>query len=57
MKIGQILRENQPNEYKNLVSKEYISKNQEHFSTKDIEELMKHSSYKRSKGGALRQIK
>lgn len=57
MRIGQILKEKQPEEYMKLRNKQKRSKGQEHFSTRDIEELMSHSCYKRSKGGALKQIK
>jgi len=57
VKIGEILREKQPKEYKKLRNEQNTIKKHEHFSTREIEELMYHSCYKRSKGGALRQIK
>lgn len=53
MKIGEILREKQPKEYKKLRNEQNTIKKHEHFSTREIEELMYHSCYKRSKGGGF----
>ncbi|TDT63412.1 hypothetical protein [Fonticella tunisiensis] len=55
MKLGQVLREKQPNEYRKLNKrKKKERKAKEHLSFYDILELMKHDSYERHRG-ALRQ--
>ena len=58
MKIGQILRENQPDIHKKLNKdhkKKKKPKREENLSFKDVMDLMKHDSYYRGKGGAIRQ--
>lgn len=54
MKVAEILIEKQPKEYKELNKKNKEKK--EHFSERDIRELMSHSAYKRC-GRAIKQIK
>ena len=56
MKIGTFIKENQPDSYKKL--KRNKSKNKkENLTEKDIKELMHHSSYKRSRRGAIKQVR
>lgn len=62
MRIEDILKENQPTEYKKLKDKpkkrEKLShaKANEELTERDIKELMSHSSYKR-KNGYIRQVR
>lgn len=55
MSIENIVKENQPDSYKKL--KKIRSENKEKLSEKDIKELMNHSSYKRSRRGAIKQVR
>jgi hypothetical protein len=60
VKVEKIIKSQQPNIHKKLKensSKKKSKRGKEHLSFSDVMELMKHSSYKRSKGGAIRQIK
>lgn len=61
MKIGEVLREKQPKEYKEINKKPKKNtpvERKEKLSTYDIEELMgvRRHRYKRSHGGAKKQI-
>ena len=56
MKIGQILQDKQPKEYKRI-NKERKKKYKENLSERDIKELMGHSSYKRGPGGSIKQVR
>ncbi|MBX7280748.1 hypothetical protein [Clostridium chauvoei] len=49
MKIGKIIKNNQPKEF-NKIKDNLLSK-------RDIEQLMKHSSYRRGNSGAIRQVR
>ena len=56
MNIGTFIKENQPDSYKKL--KRIKSENKkENLTEKDIKELMQHSSYKRSRRGAIKQVR
>ncbi|KHO36728.1 hypothetical protein DP125_13275 [Clostridium tetani] len=61
MKIGKILKMQQPDIHKQLNKNRKQNKKksrggkQEHLSFSDVMELMKHNSYCRGKGGALKQ--
>ncbi|WP_123053130.1 hypothetical protein [Clostridium sp. JN-1] len=60
MKVQKILEVQQSDKHKKL--KENNKKKsgrgkQEHLSFSDILELMKHSSYRRGKGGAIKQVR
>lgn len=56
MNIGTFIKENQPDSYKKL--KRIKSKNKkENLTENDIKELMHHSSYKRSRRGAIKQVR
>ncbi|WP_317720426.1 hypothetical protein [Clostridium tetani] len=61
MKIGNILKMQQPDIHKQLNKNRKQKKKksrrgkQEHLSFYDVLELMKHDSYYRGKGGALKQ--
>lgn len=54
MKIGNIVKEQQPEVHKKLESERV--KKKEHLSFRDYENLMGHSSYRRGRGG-LRQVR
>lgn len=54
LRIEEILKVQQPKEYDKLRSKRNHRREKENLSFSDVEELMKHDSYKRHKG-ALRQ--
>lgn len=56
MKIKEIVKETQPKTYSKLKSHKKKHSKKE-LTDKDYEELMKHSSYKRGSGGAIRQVK
>ncbi|WP_279022278.1 hypothetical protein [Intestinibacter bartlettii] len=56
MTIREILKESQPDHYRKLVKK-HSNKKPEKLTEKEIKELMRHSSYKRGAGGAIRQVK
>jgi hypothetical protein len=51
MKISEILKEKQPNDYEKLKDKI------ETLSFSDFKRMMNHNSYKRTKGGALKQTR
>ncbi|MDP4143196.1 MAG: hypothetical protein Q8936_01760 [Bacillota bacterium] len=53
MKLGDILREQQPNEYNKLNSK--VRDKEKDLSFEDFENLMKHDSYKRHRGAIRRR--
>ncbi|WP_102400193.1 hypothetical protein [Haloimpatiens massiliensis] len=59
MRIEKILKVQQPREHKQLNENRKENKKKsrrgENLSFSDVMELMKHDSYKRGKGGALRQ--
>lgn len=57
MKIGEVLRGMQPKEYGKLHEKpkKKAEKNTEKLSFNDVKSLMKHDSYRRGRGGAMRQ--
>lgn len=61
MKVGQILRENQEDVYKKLNSRpkkrrrRRRKRNTNSLSFSDVESLMRHDSYTRGKGGAIKQ--
>lgn len=61
MRIGNILKENQPDIHKQLNNneksnnKKKIRKHKDHLSFHDVENMMRHDSYNRGAGGALRQ--
>lgn len=56
MNIGKVIKENQPDSYKKL--KRIKSENKkENLTENDIKELMHHSSYKRSRRGAIKQVR
>lgn len=61
MKIGEIIKSSQIGVYDEFIKIQNQSKLNnklnEHLSFSDIEELMKHSSYVRGKGGAIRQVR
>lgn len=52
MRIKDILKINQPRTYSKLERER-----EKELTEKDIKELMKHSSYKRGPGGAIRQVR
>ena len=53
---GTFIKENQPESYKKLRDIASRSK-KENLTEKDIKELMHHSSYKRSRRGAIKQVR
>ena len=55
MNIGMIMKENQPDNYEKL--NEIRNKKKENLSERDLKELMHHSSYKRSRRGAIKQVR
>lgn len=55
MSIGRLLKENQPDSYKKL--NKIRNYNKEKLSEKDLRELMHHSSYRRSRRGAIKQVR
>ena len=59
MKIGKIISIQQPQIHTKLNqnSQNKNKKKESDLSFRDVEELMQHSSYKRTKGGAIRQVK
>ncbi len=65
VRIGSIIKEKQPDMYKKLQlaqNKEHKPKKgrkpeEEYLSFSDIEKLMQHSSYKRGRNGAIRQVR
>lgn len=56
MSIGRIIKENYPESYERL--RKIKSENKrENLTEKDIKELMHHSSYRRSRRGAIKQVR
>lgn len=56
MNIGRIIKENYSERYERL--REIRSKNKkENLTEKDIRELRHHSSYRRSRRGAIKQVR
>lgn len=56
MKVKDIIEETQPDTYSKLKPNKKRHSKKEKLTKRDYEELMKHSSYKRT-GGAIRQVK
>lgn len=56
MSIGRIIKENYPKSYEKL-SKFRSENKKENLTEKDIKELMHHSSYRRSRRGAIKQVR
>ena len=56
MNIGRFIKENQPDSYKKLKNMKSENK-KKNLTEKDIKELMHHSSYKRSRRGAIKQVR
>lgn len=56
MNIGTFIKENQPDSYKKLKNMKSENK-KKNLTEKDIKELMHHSSYKRSRRGAIKQVR
>lgn len=54
MSIGRIIKEKQPHNYEKLNN--IRRKKKENLSEKDLKELMHHSSYRRSRRGAIKQV-
>lgn len=59
MRIGMIIKDAQPKEYSKLKKRERkkLSTKEEKLTRRDIQELMKHSSYRRCFGGVIRQVR
>jgi hypothetical protein len=55
MRVREILKENQSEEYKKLTETNKVKKKK--YTDKEIERLMYHSSYKRSRRGAIKQVR
>ena len=56
MNIGRIIQENNPKSYEKL--RKIRSENKkENLTERDIKELMHHSSYRRSRQGAIKQVR
>ncbi|MBS6501869.1 MAG: hypothetical protein KH415_09590 [Clostridium sp.] len=53
MRIEDSIKEKQPKEY----SKLHSMRKEEKLTEKDLKKLMSHSSYKRSSGGAIKQVR
>lgn len=56
MRIGNIVKDTQTKEYKKLKSISNKKKIQ-NLSERDLKDLMSHSSYRRGKHGAIKQVK
>ncbi len=56
MRINEMVKNQQPQIYEKL-SKKQQRKTDLNLNTKDIEELMQHSFYRRGRGGAKRQVR
>ncbi|WP_185903785.1 hypothetical protein [Hathewaya massiliensis] len=54
MRIGEILKDQQPEVYKKLKG-DKKERGKESLSFSDVENLMKHDSYYRGKGGSIKQ--
>ena len=56
MNIGRLIQENNPKSYEKL--RKIRSENKkENLTERDIKELMHHSSYRRSRRGAIKQVR
>ena len=55
MSIERIIKENQPDNYEKLNG--IRNKKKENLSERDLKELMNHSSYRRSRRGAIKQVR
>lgn len=53
MSIEEIIKDNQPDVYKKLKPKKKVEK----LTEKDIKELMGQRVYRRTKGGAIKQVR
>lgn len=56
MSIGRIIKENYPESYE-MLRKIRSENKKENLTEKDIKELMHHSSYRRSRRGAIKQVR
>lgn len=56
IKVKDIIKETQPDTYSKLKFNKKRHSKKENLTIRDYEELMKHSSYKRT-GGAIRQVR
>lgn len=56
MNIGRIIKENYPQSYESLRKIRNENK-KENLTESDIKELMHHSSYRRSRRGAIKQVR
>jgi hypothetical protein len=56
MRINEMIKSQQPQVYEKLNKKQH-KKTDLNLNTKDIEELMHHSFYRRGRGGAKRQVR
>ena len=56
MRINEMVKSLQPQVYEKL-NKKQQKKTDSNLNTKDIEELMQHSFYRRGRGGAKRQVR
>lgn len=56
IKVKDIIKETQPDTYSKLKANKKRHYKKEKLAKRDYEELMKHSSYKRT-GGAIRQVR
>ena len=56
IKVIDIIKETQPDTYSKLKFNKKRHSKKENLTIRDYEELMKHSSYKRT-GGAIRQVR
>jgi len=61
VRINEIIKSQQPELYKGFKQRQKkvasSKKSCEGLSSKDIEELMSHSAYRRSRGGSMRQVR
>lgn len=59
LRVGEIIKDHQPKEYNKLNSRKKHKKNTkvESLSFTEIQQLMGHSSYRRGKGGSMRQVR
>ncbi|CAM3001160.1 hypothetical protein HAHI6034_10975 [Hathewaya histolytica] len=55
MRIGEILKDQQPEVYKKLKSDKKEKRGKENLSFSDLRQLMKKDSYYRGKGGSIKQ--
>jgi hypothetical protein len=60
MKVGSIVKDNQPDMHNKLKKKKKrrrARRRKENLTFNDFENMMKHDSYGRGKGGAIRQVR